>query len=121
MSMAIDCEFFLLSDMLPARRRALGSALWAWCTDAVGGGSNYQYLDNQGLADLVAGHFPSSHTITEGVRLPYVFFTVPGDPIRDREATLFSLRRTITEVGLADVRVGGKSWLGAELNSTHVR
>jgi hypothetical protein len=87
--------------------------LWTWCSNAAGGGSIYQYLDNQALADLVDGRFPSSVGSVGNARLPYIFFTVPDDPARDRDATCESLRRAISNEGIADLRIGGVSWCSA--------
>ncbi len=58
--MSINCEVTLRWDATPEQQRALGHALWAWCNRAAGGADNYQYLDNQGLADLLAGTLPAS-------------------------------------------------------------
>ena len=65
----------------------------------------YPYLDNQALADLLAGRLPASGATGWGTGLPYVQFTVPGDPARDGEATLESLRRRIPGEGVADICV----------------
>jgi len=108
--MAIDCAITLRWDLRPAQLRALGSALWTWCSSAACSGSIYQYLDNQALADLVDGRFPSSGGKVGKGRLPCVFFTVPDDPARDREATCESLRRAISNEGIAEMRIGGVSW-----------
>jgi hypothetical protein len=111
--MAIDCAITLRWDLRPDQLRALGSALWTWCLHAAGGGSIYQYLDNQALADLVDGRFPSSEGKVGNARLPYIFFTVPEDPARDRYATCESLRLAFSSEGIADLRIGGTSWRAA--------
>lgn len=69
----------------------------------------YPYLDNQALADLLAGRLPASGAMGWGAGLPYVQFTVPGDPAREGEATLESLRRGIPGEGVAEIRVQGSS------------
>jgi hypothetical protein len=109
-NMAIDCEVILRWDVTPPQRRALGNALWDWCARAATGGSIYQYLDNQALADLVAGRLPASSALARDDHLPYVFFTVPGEPARDRVAILSCLKLAISSEGIADVRIGGMSW-----------
>jgi hypothetical protein len=35
--------------------RALGAALWGWCSRAAGDTGMYRCIDNQALADLIAG------------------------------------------------------------------
>jgi hypothetical protein len=34
--------------------------LWRWCNRTAGPAGIYEYLDNQALADLIAGKFPDS-------------------------------------------------------------
>lgn len=69
----------------------------------------YPYLDNQALADLLAGRLPALGATGRDAGLPYVEFTVPGDPARDGEATRESLRRGIPGEGVAEVWVDGIS------------
>jgi hypothetical protein len=69
----------------------------------------YPYLDNQALADLLAGRLPSSRATGWDAGLPCVQFTVPGDPARYGETTLESLRRAIPGEGVAEIRVEGGS------------
>src|SRR5689334_8498616 len=106
--MSINCEVILRWDTTPEHQRALGRALWGWCHRAAGGAGTYQYLDNQGLADLLAGRLPAA--APRGGGLPCVHFSVPGDPSRDGAATLDSLRLTVPSEGATDVRVEGLSW-----------
>jgi hypothetical protein len=108
--MAIDCAITLRWDLRPDQLRELGSALWTWCRHAAGSGSIYRYLDNQALADLVDGRFPSSRQRVRDARLPYIFFTVPDDPAQNLQSTCESLRRAISNEGIASVRIGGISW-----------
>jgi hypothetical protein len=107
--MSINCEVILRWDATPEQQRALGRALWGWCHRAAGGAGTYQYLDNQGLADLLAGSPPAAGPWARDGGRPRVLFSVPGDPARDGEATLDSLRQAIPGEGTADVRVGGLS------------
>ncbi len=69
----------------------------------------YPYLDNQAFADLLAGRLPVSAVTARDAGLPRVQFSVPGDPARDGEATLESLRRAIPGEGIAEIRVDGVS------------
>jgi hypothetical protein len=107
--MSINCTISLRWDSTPEQQRALGAALWHWCHRAVRSVGMYPYLDNQALADLLAGRLPASGATGWDAGLPYVQFTVPGDPARDGEATLESLRRGIPGAGVAEVWVDGIS------------
>jgi hypothetical protein len=108
--MSINCEVILRWGATPEQQRALGRALWGWCHRAAGGAGTYQYLDNQGLADLLAGRPPAAAPWARDGGLLRVLFSVPGDPARDGAATLESLRRAIPSEGTTEVRVDGLSW-----------
>ncbi len=56
--MSINCEVVLRWEATPEQNRALGAALWGWCNRTAGNAGIYPYLDNQPLADLLAGRFP---------------------------------------------------------------
>ena len=112
--MSISCEVSLRWEATPGQRKALGAALWGWCSRAAGPAGLYPYLDNQGLADLLAGRFPDPGPVAWNAGLPHVHFRVRGDPARDREGMLESLRRALPGEGVADVRVDGVSWRPAE-------
>ena len=105
--MSINCTISLRWDSTPEQQRALGVALWRWCHRAVRSVGMYPYLDNQALADLLAGRLPAPGATGWDAGLPYVQFTVPGDPARDGEATRESLRRGIQGEGVAEIRVQG--------------
>src|SRR5579884_2696659 len=105
--MSINCTVILRWDSTPAQQRALGVALWHWCNGASGNAGMYPYLDNQALADLLAGKLPASEAMAWDAGSPRVSFTVPGDPARDSEATLESLRRAMPGEGVAEIRVQG--------------
>jgi hypothetical protein len=109
------CEVVLRWDATPGQRKALGAALWGWCSREAGGAGIYQCLDNQPLADLLAGAFPAPGA-APGAGLPQVTLSVRGVPARDREGVLESLRRALPGAGVSDVRVDGTSWrrAGAE-------
>jgi hypothetical protein len=111
--MVINCEVLLRWDTTPPQQMALGNALWRWCLRASAGRSNYQYLDNQALADLLAGRLPASSDQAKDARLPYVFFTVPDHPARERDVMFQSLRLAIPSDGIADLRIDGNSWSSA--------
>jgi hypothetical protein len=105
--MSINCTVILRWDSTLAQQRALGAALWHWCNGASGNGGMYAYLDNQALADLLAGRLPASESAAWDSGLPRVSFSVPGNPARDGAATLESLRQAILDEGVAEVCVDG--------------
>ena len=107
--MSINCEVLLRWDATPEQNRALGAALWGWCNHTAGNARLYQYLDNQPLADLLAGRFPALGPLARGTDLPQVSFMVAGEAARDRVGILESLRRALPTEGIADVRVDGLS------------
>jgi hypothetical protein len=114
-TVSINCEVILRWDATPGQHRSLGRALWGWCIRAAGGAGTYQYLDNQGLADLLAGRPPAAGPRARDGGQPRVLFSVRGDPARDRGAMLESLRQAIPSEGTTDVRVEGVSWRPAEV------
>src|SRR5690349_19154362 len=103
--MSINCTVTLRWDSTPAQQRALGVALWHWCNGVSGNAGMYSYLDNQAMADLLAGHLPAAEAAAWNAGSPHVSVTVPGDPARDGAATLKSLRRAIPGEGVAEVWV----------------
>jgi hypothetical protein len=80
--------------------------LWCWCNRTAGNTSIYQYLDNQALADLIAGKLPVSRQTERGG----VHFRFRDEASHDRQATIDSLRREIPAKGVEDIVVEGKSW-----------
>ena len=86
-----------------------GAALWAWCRRNAGGAGICQYLDNQPLADLLAGRWPHAEPLVGEAGLPRVSVRVPGETAHDRDALLESLRRTLPDEGIADLRINGRS------------
>jgi hypothetical protein len=107
--MSIDCDVILQWGATPNQLTALGAALWRWCNRA-GGAGIYQHLDNQALADLIAGKLPaSSHAPAQAERRG-VHFRVRDEGSHDRQATIDSLRRELPADGVEDVVVGGTSW-----------
>jgi hypothetical protein len=84
--------------------------LWRWCIRAAGDTGIYPYLDNQALADLIAGKFPAPGRTAQPTDLRGVHFGVWGRAPLDREAALDSLRREIPAAGVEDILIGGTSW-----------
>jgi hypothetical protein len=108
--MSIDCDVVVQRRAAPEDLAALGAALWGWATHAAGGAGIYQLLDNQALADLIAGK-PPAESQTRGQanrRCAHVLLRDESSP--DRQTTIESLRRAIPGAGLEDIVVAGKSW-----------
>ncbi len=108
--MTMSCDIILQWGATPEQLAALGAALWRWGNRATGAGGIYQHLDNQPLADLIAGKLPASNpTPWRGDRRS-VHFWLRGDASPDRAAIIDSLRREIPAEGVEDVVINGKSW-----------
>jgi hypothetical protein len=58
--MSMNCDIILKWSATPEQLAAVGSALWRWCNRTAGAAGIYRYLDNQALADLIAGKLPDS-------------------------------------------------------------
>jgi hypothetical protein len=109
--MSIHCDLIVKWDATPDQLSALGAALWRWCMRAAGDTAIYQYLDDQSLADLIAGRLPApGGTERRGVRL-----SVRDGVSRDRQAAIASLRRALPTKGIEDIAVDGTSWDVAEV------
>src|SRR5262245_34158546 len=107
--MSVDCELILQLSATPEQLTALGAALWRWCTRVSGGTGMYQFLDNQGLADLIAGRLPESNQTLTYADTRGVHFLV-RDESQDRQAAIVSLRQAIPANGVEDILVEGTSW-----------
>jgi hypothetical protein len=104
--MSNHCDVIVKWDATPEQLRALGAALWRWCIRAAGNAGIYRCLDNQPLADLLAGKFPaSSQTDHRGVH-----FRIRGEAALGRKATIDCLRRDLPADAVADILVDGTSW-----------
>jgi hypothetical protein len=104
--MSMNCDVILQWSATPAELTDLGAALWCWCNRTAGDTRIYQYLDNQALADLIAGKLPVSGQTEPGG----VHFRFRDEASHDRQATIDSLRREIPAKGVEDIVVEGKSW-----------
>ena len=108
--MSINCDVILQGSVTPAQLTTLGAALWRWCNGAAGDTGIYQYLDNQVLADLIAGKLPALSQSPRQAERGRIHFRIRDEPSQDRQATVRSLRREIPADGLQDILVDGKSW-----------
>jgi hypothetical protein len=107
--MSVNCDIILQWSATAEQLATLGTALWRWCNRAAGDTGIYQYLDNQGLTDLIAGKLPvSNQTPWQNGR--GVHFRVRDEISPDRQAAIDSLRREIPVKGIEDILVEGKSW-----------
>jgi hypothetical protein len=108
--MSINCDVILQWRATPAELIDLGAALWRWCNHAAGDTGIYQYLDNQALADLIAGKHPASSQTPWQAERRGVHFRFRDEASHNRQATIDSLRREIPAKGVEDIVVEGKSW-----------
>jgi hypothetical protein len=109
--MSVDCEVTVQWGATPEQLSALGGALWRWCVRGAGDAGIYGCLDNQPLADLIAGTLPrSGRAERRGVH-----FGLRDVASQSRQATIDSLRRGIPVKGVEDIRVDGISWNAADL------
>jgi hypothetical protein len=108
--MSIKCDVILEWSATPEQLTALGGGLWRWCCGAAGPTGIYQYLDNQALADLIAGKLPASSQTPRQAERGASHFRFRDQVSRDRQMAIASLRREIPAAGVADVLVNEKSW-----------
>jgi hypothetical protein len=108
--MSVNCDVILQWSATPEQLRALGTALWRWCTRAAEATGIYQYLDNQALVDLIAGKLPASSQGLGQADGEGIHFMVWDESSDDRQATIQSLRWAISANGVKDILVAGKSW-----------
>jgi hypothetical protein len=108
--MSIKCDVIVQWTATPDQLTALGAALWPWCIRAAGVTGIYQFLDNQALADLIAGKLPMSSQPSWPDDGRGVHLQVRDEVSQDRQATIDSLRRSIPAKGVEDIVVDGTSW-----------
>lgn len=108
--MSMNCEIILQWRATSAQLTALGAALWRWCNRAAGTAGIYHHLDNQALADLIAGKLPVSSQTAWRADPRGVHFWFQGEASHDRQATIRNLRHEISTEGVEDIVVDGKSW-----------
>ena len=110
--MSINCDVVVKERATAEQLTMLGSALWRWCGRAAGDTGIYPYLDNQVMADLIAGKQPmsgqtprQSEDRADGVR-----FSICDSGSHDRKGTIERLRWEIPTEGIEDIVVDGMSW-----------
>jgi hypothetical protein len=108
--MSITCDVILKWGATPEQLTVLGTALWRWCNRTAGGKGIFQYLDDQALADLIAGKLPASSPAPRDAEWRGVHFRVRDEASSNRQATIDRLRREIPVPGVEDIVVDGTSW-----------
>ncbi len=108
--MSIACDVILSWSATPQQLSAVGGALWRWCNRTAGDTGIYQFLDNQPLADLIAGRSPELVQTPRQPKCQRVHLMVRDVAYHDRQATIASLRRAMPTGGITDIVVDGKSW-----------
>jgi hypothetical protein len=108
--MSVNCDVILRWSATPGQLRAVGSALWLWCNRTAGNTGIYQHLDNQALADLIAGQLPASNEIPRQDDWRGAHFWVRDEASQNHQATIDSLHREIPAEGVEDIVVDGASW-----------
>jgi hypothetical protein len=109
-AMPTRCDVIVAWDATPEQLTVIGTALWRWCVRGVGDHDIYQYLDNQPLADLIAGRFPRPGQVSEPIDRRGLHFRVWDRASQDCGAAIESFQREIPAVGVVEVLVDGISW-----------
>ena len=112
--MSMNCDLILQWTATPGQLRAVGVALWRWCNRAAADAGIYQYLDNQALADLIAGRLPALSQTPRLAERRGVHFRVRDEVSHNRQATIDSLRRDVPAKGVEDIVIEGTSWNAIE-------
>ncbi len=117
--MPVKCDIVVGWDATPEQLTALGTALWQWCVRGVGGRGIYQHLDNQALADLIAGRLPTAGTAAQPADRRGGHFRVWDWESTDCAAAIETVRREVPAAGVVDVLVDGTSWKRGGLTAAH--
>jgi hypothetical protein len=110
--MSINCDVIVRGNATAEQLSELGSALWRWCGRAAGETGIYPCLDNQVMADLIAGKQPrSGQTPAQSEQgADGVHFRMLDAGSHDRRRTIDRLRCELPTRGIKDVLVDGTSW-----------
>jgi hypothetical protein len=108
--MSTECDVILQWDATPQQLSAIGAALWRWCNGVPGDGGVSPHLNNQALADLIAGRLPESRPMPSPGEGRRVHFRFRDAAFRDRRAAIDSLRRELPAGGVEDVLIDGTGW-----------
>src|SRR5690348_7099802 len=108
--MSVTCDVIIKWSATPVQLAALGDSLWRWCNRTAGTTGVYQYLDNQPLADLMAGTLPITEEPPLASDQRGVHFRVRDRASRNCLAALEFLRQELPTEGIEEVLVDGVSW-----------
>jgi hypothetical protein len=108
--MSIACDVIIPWGATPEQLTAVGAALWRWCNRAAGPAGLYGYLDDQALADLIAGGHPGTSRAPCPADGRGVHVLLRDETSRHRREAIDSLRRDVPLRLVEDVLVAGKSW-----------
>jgi hypothetical protein len=108
--MPVTYDVILRPDATPSQLRVVGAALWRWCIRTAGKGGIYRYLDNQALADLIAGRHPTPIQAPGRDDRRRIHFRARDELSRDRQTAVDGLRGEMPGEGIADVLIDGTSW-----------
>ncbi len=107
--MPFFCDIILRGDATPEQLKAIGAALWHWCSGPGPHAGPYRSLNDQTLADLIDGKFPAlsqpRRAEPQEVRL-----RVWDEASQDRRTTIAKLRRELPAAAVDDVVIDGISW-----------
>lgn len=103
--MTITCDIIIKWKATPVQLADLGNALWRWCNSTRGQIGIYQLLNNQALADLIAGKHPILDERTRGVH-----FRVRDCASSNCRSANEALRHELPAEAIADVLIDGISW-----------
>ena len=112
--MSITCDVLIKWSATPEQLAALGRALWHWCNRTAGNTGIYQYLDNQALADLMAGKLPVAEQLPSESDYRGAHFRAWDLASRNCRAAIETLRQELPTDGIEEVLVDGTSWNSAD-------
>jgi hypothetical protein len=108
--MSLSCELVVKNGASPEELRDLGYALWGWCQKVGMQGTMYQCVNNQLLADLIAGRLPVACLPSRQAGHPSLRFLVRGHAARDFRPTIDSVRSDLPGKAVEDFVIEGVSW-----------
>lgn len=108
--MPVTCDVILQPNATPSQLRAVGAALWRWCIRTAGKASICRYLDNQFLADLIAGRHPTPVQPSARDDRRGAHFRARDEVSEDRQSAVEGLRQEMPGEGIVDVLVDGTTW-----------
>ena len=108
--MSFTCDIIIKWKATPDQLTDLGNALWRWCHVTAGHTRIFPLLDNQALADLIAGMLPLTAEMPESSDIRGVHFLVRDYASPSFREAVESLRHKLPPDGIAEVLVDNISW-----------